>query len=40
MSATLPLYFYTFLTADAECRATIVLKDNAMKNGYVIDADT
>lgn len=39
VSGTLPLYFYTFLTASSECRATLVLKNNSMKNGYVVDAD-
>ena len=37
VSATLPLYFNFFLTADPVCRATVYLKNSTLHNGYVID---
>ena len=41
VTATLPLYFYTFLTASASCRATLLLKPGTFqsKGGYLIDSD-
>ena len=41
VTGTLPLYFYTFLTADAACRATLLLKPGTFQNvgGYLIDSD-